>query len=354
MANELLLVGSVPLETVEEVFRNFAAPLAPMLPCMPDGEVGDRQYWVDGVAYRVFNGHPQLETLSRPAPDDGVERWRPRSLRDEWGFRIKPNVKEVKFGDPGWRLGFTKDAVNSYFIFRKLKEEGVIPRHVRFQVSLPLTYSVITPYFHDYSEYPRIIPGFEAAMRAEVAKLVEKIPPNDLAIQWDAALEMGDLAGQLPYLPREGAFERNVAQVGRLVPGIPETVMLGFHLCFGTLGGWPCFEPEDLSMPVRFTNAIVAAARRRVDFVHMPTLKRTSDEFFRPLGDLKVGRTPIYLGVIHDMEDLDGFKTRLKLSRKYLPQFGIAAPCGFGREPIARLPQIQQNHLKAVEILRGM
>ena len=191
-------------------------------------------------------------------------------------------------------------------------------------------------------------------MRAEVAKLVEKIPPAELAIQWDAALEMGDLAGQLPYLPREGAFERNVAQVGRLIPGIPESVMLGFHLCFGTLGGWPCFEPETLAMPVQFTNAIVAAAGRRVDFVHIPTLKRTHDEFFRPLGDLKVGRTRIYLGVIHDMEDLDGFRTRLRLSRKYLPEFGIAAPCGFGREPVARLPQIQRNHLKAVEILRAM
>ncbi|HEX3419246.1 MAG TPA: Hsp70 family protein, partial [Stellaceae bacterium] len=45
---------------------------------LPDGEVGDRRYWIDGIAYRVFNGHPEIETLRRPAPDaNGVESWRP-------------------------------------------------------------------------------------------------------------------------------------------------------------------------------------------------------------------------------------------------------------------------------------
>ena len=50
MAEELLLVGSVPLETAEEVFRAVGAPLARYLAYMPDGEIGDRQYWIDGIA----------------------------------------------------------------------------------------------------------------------------------------------------------------------------------------------------------------------------------------------------------------------------------------------------------------
>lgn len=133
MTGELLLVGSVPLDTVEQVFRTVGGPLGPYLAYMPDGEVGDRRYWIDGIAYRVLNGHPEIETLRRPAPDEnGVERWRPQGIHDQFRFRVKPGVREVRFGDAGWRLGYTKDAVNSYFVFRQLKKEGVLPAALRF------------------------------------------------------------------------------------------------------------------------------------------------------------------------------------------------------------------------------
>src|SRR3984893_14316343 len=76
MTGELLLVGSVPLDTVEQVFRTVGGPLGPYLAYMPDGEAGDRRYWIDGISYRVLNGHPEIETLRRPAPDENrVERW---------------------------------------------------------------------------------------------------------------------------------------------------------------------------------------------------------------------------------------------------------------------------------------
>ena len=62
------------LDTPEQVFHRVCGPLGPYLAYMPDGEVGERRYWIDGIAYRVFNGHPEIETLRRPAPDaNGVE-----------------------------------------------------------------------------------------------------------------------------------------------------------------------------------------------------------------------------------------------------------------------------------------
>jgi hypothetical protein len=39
MSNEPLRVGSIPLDTVEEVMRTFGRPLGGHLPAMPDGEV---------------------------------------------------------------------------------------------------------------------------------------------------------------------------------------------------------------------------------------------------------------------------------------------------------------------------
>ena len=39
MAGDLLLVGSIPLDTPEQVFRRVGAPLGPYLAYLPDGEV---------------------------------------------------------------------------------------------------------------------------------------------------------------------------------------------------------------------------------------------------------------------------------------------------------------------------
>ena len=45
---------------------------------------------------------------------------------------------------------------------------------------------------------------------------------------------------------REGVIERNTRQFRHLCARIPADVALGYHFCFGTLGGWPRFRPDDL------------------------------------------------------------------------------------------------------------
>ena len=348
---KLLLVGSIPMETVADVFRTWGGPLGSLMPCMPDGEVGDRAAWIDMLAFRVYNGHPDLEMLKRPAPDNGVERWRPRNLTDGWEFKVRPGVKAVSFGDPGWRLGYARDALNSYFVFETLKKEGVLPRELRFQVCLPLTISALAPYFQDFADWEKVTTGLEAAMRAEIAKILEHIPANELAIQWDEAVEIQDVEFGYPWSPPEGRFERNVAPIWRLSHDIPDEVMLGHHLCYGTLGGWPMVSPKDLSIAVKYANAAVATSGRRVDFVHIPTLNTIDDAYYRPLRDLDIGGARVYLGLIHEMQDKTRFRQRLALARKYLPDFGLSAPCGFGRQNPAVLPARLQEHLDALEFV---
>ena len=80
-------------------------------------------------------------------------------------------------------------------------------------------------------------------MAAEAAMICQKIPHNDLAIQWDCSTEVQDAYGTLQGLSADGAIERNVAQFRMLSARIPEAVQLGYHFCFGTLGGWPRFAP---------------------------------------------------------------------------------------------------------------
>ena len=42
---ELLLIGSVPMPTVDDVFHVCGRDLGEWLSAMPDGEVGDRLSW---------------------------------------------------------------------------------------------------------------------------------------------------------------------------------------------------------------------------------------------------------------------------------------------------------------------
>ena len=77
MGQDLLLVGSIPLDTVEDVMRTFGTRLGRHLPALPDGEVGERRSWVNRFCYLVFNGHADLETIKRPPKIDGVEQLLP-------------------------------------------------------------------------------------------------------------------------------------------------------------------------------------------------------------------------------------------------------------------------------------
>ncbi len=352
MADLLHLVGSIPLDTPQEVFEKFGPPLGRYLFSMPDGEVGPRRHWISRVHYQVLAAHPELDIVRRPAPDeDGVERQFPRNAGDSWRFKVKDGVREVRFGDPGWRLGYARDAVNSFFVFRVMKERGVLPEHLRFQVSIPMVNSVLPPrIFPDQEDLVKIRPGFTLAMQAEIATIIAKIPHDELALQWDCSTELQDAYGGIPGYPIENAIARNLDEVRALSPRIPDAVALGYHFCFGTLGGWPRFVPDDLGQAVKLANAVVAASGRRVDWIHLPTLDRGDDAFFAPLAGLDPQGARVYLGAIHNM---GAFRDRIGVARKFLPDFGLSAYCGFGRLPPSELSAVLADHLKALEIAAG-
>jgi hypothetical protein len=69
------------------------------------------------------------------------------------------------------------------------------------------------------------------------------------------------------------------------------------------------------------------------------------EAFFAPLKNLKPKGARVYLGVVHNM---DGFKERIALARKFLPDFGVAGYCGFGRVPPAELPGVLKEHQQAI------
>ena len=348
MGDKLLLVGSIPYDTAEEAMRAFGGPLGAYLPALPDGETGERRSWVNRFCYLIFNGHPDLETISRPPKVEGVEGLLPRTRAETWKFRVKPGVDSVRFGLPGLRLGYARDATNSYFIFRTLREKGVLPEGLRFQLSIPMVNSVVRSlYFPEPADLEKVRPGFEAALAAEIEVILQRIPAEDLAIQWDCAWEVSAVHGTASEAPREAEMETHLAPIRRLSALLPDKVALGFQLCFGTFGGWPAFAPPTLAKTVELANAILAGTGRRIDWINIPALDTQDEAFYAPLASLAARDVRVYLGMIHSMATLE---KRLAVARTFLPDFGLAAYCGFGRTPPEQLPQILQDHLRAASL----
>src|SRR5579885_94861 len=114
------LVGSIGLDSVDEVFRTAGRLLGRRLRRIPDGEPGGRRLWISWQ-YPLLSANPFL--MDDPAPQ-----------RDD-----------VRFGE----LGYAREARASYQDFLAARRRGDIPRKVRFQVCLPTPLAVISTWCSD-------------------------------------------------------------------------------------------------------------------------------------------------------------------------------------------------------------
>jgi hypothetical protein len=358
MFGDVHLVGSMPFDTAETVFRESAASIGDLVTALPDGEVGERRNWVRYLPMRVYSEHPQLEETSRDDAKSvmgaGDEQQTAAARPAPWTFRIKPGETLV-FDD----LHYGRYAIESYEVFARLREEGVIPAGVRLQVAFPASGSGINPFFEDLDQWEQAHRAYEAGMRNEVAKMLEVIPAEDLLIQWDLAWEVVDVASGddafydfWPHQTTEEKLQRHSRQLGELWKGIPDEVLLGYHWCYGTRGGWPMTAMQDLSICVALSNEAIRRAGRAIDFVHMPVSHEPDDAFFAPLNDLEIGDTRLYLGLVHHADGLEAYGRRLERARRHVTGFGIASVCGYGRVSPAELHDALEAHRQCAEILR--
>ena len=127
--DRLHLIGSIPLDNSEQVFRRLAGELGPFLRCMPDGETGERSRWVY-FQRQMLQDHPAME-IDPTVPPYKFVQWDGKVVREIEQLRLKPGV------DPAtvvFETGYDKAVLASWKIFKRLRESGAIPGHVRFQV----------------------------------------------------------------------------------------------------------------------------------------------------------------------------------------------------------------------------
>ena len=137
-------VGSIPLPDAETVLRTLAAATGPHLKRLPDGETGIRKTWIRFLQ-QVLADNPAIEVAS-DVPPFKFTQWDGKLLREIPRLRVKSGARL----DPTTvQTGYADMAIESWRLFDRLQQEGIIPAGVKFQISLPTpiapTYNNMVP-----------------------------------------------------------------------------------------------------------------------------------------------------------------------------------------------------------------
>jgi len=294
----------------------------------------------------MLRAHPDME-IDPTVPPYPFVQWDGKVVREINQVRFKPAVDPAKVA---FETGYDKAALASWQVFKRLRDSGAIGKGVRFQVSLPTPHSSGYLYVSGPAR-AAYFAVYERSLKVALANIVDALPANELAIQWDVCQEVLAFEGYFKDRPTD--YKRQTFDMlGRLGDAVPAAVELGYHLCYGSPQDEHLVQPKDAAILVEMLEGIAGASRRGVDFFHIPVPKPLTDEaFYRPLEVWKrPAGTKLYLGLLHHDDDA-GDTARIAMARRYIDDFGLAAECGWGRTEPGRLPGLLKGHRVAAEAL---
>lgn len=323
------LVGSVPLENAASVYAMAGSVLGEHLRRIPDGETGERTNWVRWQ-------FPVLERSAQLEPVGGNGDYGKTATQ----MRMRDDATHVELGP----LGYSRAAIESYQELREQKKAGKLPESCRFQVSLPTPLAPVQ-FFVSEESRARVEPFYEAALMAELREILHEIPHDELAIQWDAAVELGILEGVFRAFFEDLESEVQ-SRLVRLGDAVPRPVELGYHLCYGDSEHKHFVEPKDCATLVAVANGLASNLDRFLNWVHMPVPRERVDrEYFAPLAGLELHpKTELYLGLVHMTDGIEGAKQRIESAKSACSSFGVATECGFGRRPPESVEPLLKLH----------
>ena len=333
------LVGSIPVDTAEAAFRLAVENLGDHLKRVPDGEVGERDTWIRWQ-YAKIGASPQLAALDIDNPYVPV---RPFGIVDGVS-----SADEIELPD----LGYAAAAIESYGVFERLCNQGVIPDSVRFQVGLPTPVSVSLFYVATESR-PLFEVAYQRALGDEFERMLTVIPAERLSIQWETVSEFALLEGLLDNHFDGDIMENVTSRVAALVDLVPTPVEVGLHLCYGDSGHKHFCEPADAGFLAALTNSVLVKSQRVIAWVHMPVPKARNDAaYFEPLASLDMpASTELYLGLVHHTDGFDGSLGRALAARAVKGRFGVATECGLGRREPDTIPALLRQHADVLAAL---
>ncbi len=340
--------GSVNLADADTVMREIVSRVPAGVRRIPDGETGDRGNWI-GFQMQKFLQLPALVPTGSLDAADGDYGQMPQ-LRLADGF----NPAQMSWPD----LGYADAYIGSYATFAALRDEGVIPAGVRFQVEYPTPLASIGAYV--VPEHQQAVLGsYERAMFADVGRLLDAVPHDDLAVQWDVAVEFGIL--EETFAPGGSqAFDAIIAGLARCVDHVPSNVPVGMHLCYGDYGHQHFKQPESLGLQVRVLNAVTAAAGRKISFVSFTVPQYQRDAaYFAPLAELAADPdTELNFALVpyHPQDQAPGttdeqvrlIDAALAASPGGARAWGVCTECGMGRASRDEIPRLLDLHREMI------
>jgi hypothetical protein len=334
--------GGVNLPDAETVMCQIAERVPHGVRRIPDGETGDRQQWIF-FQLQKFWQTPGLEQ----APPAGTTP----------GYEQMPKVRLADGQDPAdvaWpNLGYADAYLESYRTFRRLRDEGVIPEGVLFQVEYPTPLASINGWVVP-EDQDRLEPSYTRALFADLDRLLREVPHDEIAVQWDVAVEFGILGGGFVGIESQG-FDAIVERLVRCVEHVPAEVPAGLHLCYGDYQHRHFKEPESLELQVRVVNALTERVTRSVRWFAFTVPQYQRDPaYFAPLADLRVADdTELYFAVVpyHPDEQEPGTtEEQVSLIDDQLGDrpWGICTECGMARAEREEIPRLLDLHREIV------
>lgn len=338
--------GSVNLADAETVMREIASRVPEGVERIPDGETGDRGNWIFFQLQKFWqtDGLEQAGTEDQPAE----------------GYEEMPRVRLADGVDPDdveWPdLGYASVYQESFATFQRLKDEGVIGEDVRFQVEYPTPLASINSWIVP-EDQDRLEASYERALFADLDRLLAELPHDDIAVQWDVAVEFAILEGGFEGTEHQ-TFDAIVERLARCVDQVPDEVPVGLHLCYGDYQHQHFTEPESLALQVRVANQLQTTARRRVRWFAFTVPQYQDDpEYFSPLRDLHVQQgTELYFALVPyhpEKQELGTTARQVSLVDEYLSQngaveWGVCTECGMGRADRDDIPTLLDLHREII------
>jgi hypothetical protein len=306
---------------------------------IPDGETGSRRMFT-GWQMAIFQVAPEMLVSFKSNTETKAKAFTEEQV----------NVGVAKLQKAGIETGYDVAAIESYAVFKRLRNEGVIPPGMKFQVGLPTPASVVSVIVEKAFQ-PKVWPLYEQALLRAVRNIQDNIPHQDLAIQIDLAIDSAFSEGQFVtpwFADSHNVKDYVVDYIVRMIEHVDQDVELSLHNCYGDMDHKHFYEPTSLQVVVDRGLALFERSSHPIRFFHAPVPVSAMgflDEYLAPLKQIlpkfEEHGTELYLGVVQ-YADPEGTKKRIEAASKVVKEFGVATECGWGRTPVEQIEGIMR------------
>ena len=261
-----------------------------------------------------------------------------RPGRDSW--RPLPRVRLADGAAPSActfeALGYADAARASYRTFARLKRDGVVPVACRFQVCLPTPLAPISAFVVPEHQ-AALEPVYEARLLRELGRILEEMPHDQLAIQWDTNFEFGMLEGVFPvwFADVKGGHPRAAA-----APRPPRARRRRSSATTSATATCSTATSRSRPTPASWSRSPTrwrrASAARSTGSTCPCRASASTRRTTRRCGELRLrAETELYLGLVHHTDGVEGTRRRMDAAAALRSGFGVATECGWGRRPPA-------------------